>query len=175
LVAFWVTAIVASFLGLFIGAVGDTNGDLLEEKLAADSDRNKAQNSLKSARNRLVASERRVETLEGKVNFLSGQVSARQEPAEKKAAAPKPSPRPARERRQPPRIEVPSVVGKTHQYAQDRMQASGLYNLREEDATGLDRLLLDDRNWTVVSQSPAAGSRVSESKSIVLKSKKKGE
>ena len=73
------------------------------------------------------------------------------------------------------RIRVPSVVGKDHQLAQDTMQAAGLYNLSEEDATGQGRMLLFDRNWTVVSQSPKAGSRVSEDATITLSSKKDGE
>ncbi|MEJ7787441.1 MAG: PASTA domain-containing protein [Solirubrobacteraceae bacterium] len=73
------------------------------------------------------------------------------------------------------KIEVPDVVGENHQDAQDRMQAEGLYNLREKDATGLDRLLLLDSNWEVVSQKPAAGKRVSENATITLSSKKIGE
>jgi hypothetical protein len=73
------------------------------------------------------------------------------------------------------KIKVPNVVGKDHQLAQDTMQAAGLYHLVEEDATGQDRVLLYDRNWTVVSQSPPAGSRVSEDKAIVLRAKKDGE
>jgi hypothetical protein len=72
-------------------------------------------------------------------------------------------------------IEVPDVVGKDHQLAQDTMQAAGLYNLSEEDATGQGRMLLVDRNWTVVSQSPAAGSMVNEDETITLRSKKDGE
>jgi hypothetical protein len=72
-------------------------------------------------------------------------------------------------------IEVPDVVGKDHQLAQDTMQAAGLYNLSEEDATGQGRLLLVDRNWTVVSQSPPAGTKVNEDQTIVLRSKKDGE
>ncbi|MDP8903849.1 MAG: PASTA domain-containing protein [Chloroflexota bacterium] len=62
-----------------------------------------------------------------------------------------------------------------HQLAQDTMQAAGLYNLSEEDATGQDRLLLFDRNWTVVEQDPPAGTRVSEDQTIILRSKKDNE
>ena len=72
-------------------------------------------------------------------------------------------------------IEVPDVVGEDHQLAQDTMQAAGLYNLSEEDATGEGRMLLYDRNWTVVSQDPPAGTRVSEDQTITLSSKKDGE
>lgn len=69
-------------------------------------------------------------------------------------------------------ITVPDVVGKNHQLAQDTMQAAGLYNLSEEDATGQGRLLLWDRNWKVVSQDPPAGSHVSEDATVTLRSKK---
>jgi hypothetical protein len=73
------------------------------------------------------------------------------------------------------RISVPGVVGWDHQLAQDTMQAAGLYSLTEEDATGQGRLLLWDRNWTVVSQSPAAGMLVTEDTTILLRSKKDDE
>jgi beta-lactam-binding protein with PASTA domain len=73
------------------------------------------------------------------------------------------------------KIKVPDVEGIDHQLAQDTMQAAGLYNLAEEDATGQGRMLLIDRNWTVVSQSPAAGSMVSEDQTITLRSKKDDE
>jgi beta-lactam-binding protein with PASTA domain len=72
-------------------------------------------------------------------------------------------------------IAVPDVVGMDHQLAQDTMQAAGLYNLSEEDATGQGRLLLWDRNWTVVGQSPSAGAMVTEDQTIILSSKKDGE
>lgn len=72
-------------------------------------------------------------------------------------------------------ITVPNVVGKDHQLAQDTMQAAGLYSLEEEDATGQDRLLIYDRNWTVVKQDPAAGTKVSEDTTIKLSAKKDGE
>ena len=72
-------------------------------------------------------------------------------------------------------IEVPSVVGKSHQLAQDMMQDAGLYNLAEEDATGAGRALILDRGWVVVSQSPKAGTKVNEDQTIVLRSKKVGE
>jgi beta-lactam-binding protein with PASTA domain len=72
-------------------------------------------------------------------------------------------------------VEVPNVVGIDHQLAQDTMQAAGLYNLAEEDATGQGRMLLWDRNWTVVSQDPPAGDMVSPDTTIVLRSKKDDE
>lgn len=70
------------------------------------------------------------------------------------------------------KITVPNVVGKIHQDAQDTMQAAGLFNLAEEDATGQGRMLIIDRNWRVVSQSPRPGSRVSEDTTVTLRSKK---
>ena len=73
------------------------------------------------------------------------------------------------------KIRVPNVVGKDHQLAQDTMQGARLYNLTEEDATGQGRSLVVDRNWTVVSQSPTAGTMVSEDRTITLRSKKDDE
>jgi hypothetical protein len=72
-------------------------------------------------------------------------------------------------------ITVPDVVGEDHQLAQDTLQAAGLYSLDEEDATGQGRLLLWDRNWTVVRQDPPAGTKVNEDETITLSSKKDGE
>lgn len=54
---------------------------------------------------------------------------------------------------------VPSVVGMNHQEAQDFLQSRGFYNLRERDCSGRGRALVWDRNWKVVRQTPAAGSR----------------
>lgn len=73
---------------------------------------------------------------------------------------------------QPASGTVPNVVGMNHQAAQDAMQEAGFYNLTEEDATGQGRMLIMDRNWVVVSQSPKGGAKVSEDKKIVLRSKK---
>ena len=69
-------------------------------------------------------------------------------------------------------VRVPYVLGMDHQQAQDTMQAAGLYRLFEEDATGQGRYLLWDRNWTVVAQRPAAGTRVPRRHAIVLYSVK---
>jgi PASTA domain-containing protein len=86
-----------------------------------------------------------------------------------------PPPAPPRPPAASSKITVPNVVGKNHQLAQDTMQSAGLYALTEEDATGQGRALLFDRNWVVVSQSPKPGVRVSEDRTITLRSKKIGE
>jgi beta-lactam-binding protein with PASTA domain len=67
---------------------------------------------------------------------------------------------------------VPDVVGKNHQEAQDALQASGFYNLAEEDATGQGRHLVMDRNWVVVSQDPQGGTVLDPTKKVSLHSKK---
>ena len=72
-------------------------------------------------------------------------------------------------------INVPNVVGKDHQLAQDTMQAAGLYMLMEEDASGQGRLLLLDRNWTTVRQRPKASECVDEGTEITLYAVKDGE
>jgi beta-lactam-binding protein with PASTA domain len=63
---------------------------------------------------------------------------------------------------------VPNVVGMNHQAAQDRLQSRGFHNLRERDCSGRGRLLLFDRHWRVVRQSPEAGRRVRTSRAITL-------
>jgi beta-lactam-binding protein with PASTA domain len=70
---------------------------------------------------------------------------------------------------------VPDVVGMVHQTAQDTMQASGLYVLAEQDATGQGRLLINDRNWVTTAQTPAAGEVVDCGTTVTLSAKKIGE
>lgn len=86
-----------------------------------------------------------------------------------------PKPAAAASESQAAEIEVPDVVGENHQYAQDTMQAAGLYMLDERDATGRGRMLVWDRNWVVVEQDPPAGTMVTEDTTITLSSKKEGE
>ena len=63
---------------------------------------------------------------------------------------------------------VPDEVGKNHQRAQNHLQSKGFFNIRERDCSGRGRLLLFDRNWKVLRQSPQAGARVSTRRSITL-------
>ncbi|WP_246485822.1 PASTA domain-containing protein [Kribbella qitaiheensis] len=70
---------------------------------------------------------------------------------------------------------VPDVVGVNHQLAQDTMQAAGYFYLTEQDATGKGRLLINDRNWVVVSQLPTGGTKAPLDTKILLRSKKIGE
>jgi hypothetical protein len=73
------------------------------------------------------------------------------------------------------KISVPAVVGMNHQAAQDTMQAAGLYNLREHDGSGQNRLLIWDRNWTTIAQDPPAGTLVSPDAVITLTAVKKSD
>lgn len=54
--------------------------------------------------------------------------------------------------------ELPDLVGKGLQYAQNAAQRAGFERLWSHDATGRDREQIDDRNWRVCFQEPAAGS-----------------
>ncbi|WP_233243802.1 PASTA domain-containing protein [Paraconexibacter algicola] len=101
--------------------------------------------------------------------------AAADEPAEDRAPAEMPEPDPEPTDDGGDCITVPAVQGKDHQLAQDTMQAAGLYLLDEEDATGQGRMLIIDRNWTVVEQRPAAGACVDADTTILLRSRKDGE
>jgi hypothetical protein len=70
------------------------------------------------------------------------------------------------------KIVVPNVVGKDLQFAQDTMQAAGLYNLTSHDSTGQARSQVLDRNWQVTDQSPPAGSKVAADQLVDLGAKK---
>lgn len=52
---------------------------------------------------------------------------------------------------------LPNLVGQDLQAAQDEAQAAGFYVLDDQDASDQNRLQINDRNWTVCSQEPAAG------------------
>lgn len=113
------------------------------------------------------------------------QNAAEQESAEQAEAEPEPTAarkRKPKKKRQPrrsssarTRIIVPGVIGMDHQAAQNRMQAAGLYNLRELDGTGQGRLLIWDRNWVVIDQRPAPGSTATENTKVTLISVKDDE
>ncbi|MDU0291440.1 hypothetical protein [Saccharothrix longispora] len=75
----------------------------------------------------------------------------------------------------PETCTVPDVVGMVHQRAQDTMQDAGLFQLREEDATGRGRMLIVDRNWTTTAQSVAAGQVVACDTEITLAARKTDE
>lgn len=72
----------------------------------------------------------------------------------------------------PKMCTVPDVVGKIHQDAQNAMQAAGLYMLKEQDASGQGRLLINDRNWRTTAQSVAAGTSVDCKTEIMLSAEK---
>ncbi|WP_259305472.1 hypothetical protein [Streptomyces koyangensis] len=48
-------------------------------------------------------------------------------------------------------------MGENLQFAQDSAQAAGFYLLDDQDASGLGRLQVMDRNWTVCSREPGPG------------------
>ncbi|GAA3241762.1 PASTA domain-containing protein [Actinocorallia longicatena] len=92
------------------------------------------------------------------------------------AAAPPPSARAEKPSPKPVLVKMPNLVGRNHQEAQDLLQSKGFVKLREHDATGQGRLLIWDRNWVVVSQTPAPGTRVDpEHTKVTLNSRKKTE
>jgi beta-lactam-binding protein with PASTA domain len=73
---------------------------------------------------------------------------------------------PGFERRAERRV-MPDVGCMDLQLAQDKVQAAGFYRVASRDASGQRRRQVDDRNWVVVSQTPAPGTRT-RSPRIVL-------
>lgn len=73
------------------------------------------------------------------------------------------------------KIKVPKVIGMNHQTAQDTLQSQGFYLMTEVDSTGAARLILWDRNWQVIRQSPKPGTLVDpDSTTVTLYSDKIG-
>jgi hypothetical protein len=68
---------------------------------------------------------------------------------------------------------VPSVVGQRLNQAKARLSAAGLTNIKAVDATAQNRIILDDNNWIVEVQSPAADTTVVDQRAqIILKARK---
>lgn len=67
---------------------------------------------------------------------------------------------------------VPQVVGMVLQDAQDLLQGLGSSVMDQEDASGQGRMQIDDSNWTVCSQDPAAGVEAPLTATILLSSVK---
>jgi beta-lactam-binding protein with PASTA domain len=69
----------------------------------------------------------------------------------------------------PARLHVmPDVVCMDLQLAQDKLQAAAFDNVRSKDGTPYDRRQVDDRNWVVVAQDPAAGTRGDSNTPVML-------
>lgn len=69
---------------------------------------------------------------------------------------------------------MPDVVCLNLQDAQNKIQDHGVFFSRSEDASGKARQQMWDRNWVVVAQRPAAGTKVGEGEAV-LSVVKKGE
>ncbi|MDT0351889.1 hypothetical protein [Pseudonocardia charpentierae] len=76
--------------------------------------------------------------------------------ADERVAAPSPAPVGTPEPL-PPALALPGLVGKGLQQAEDEAQAAGFFALTSHDALGQRRDQVQDREWTVCFQDPAAG------------------
>ncbi len=74
---------------------------------------------------------------------------------------------PVYDRSQPGRL--PKLTCFDLQEAQDTLESAGFINVSSEDASGMDRAQIIDRNWTVVGQRPSPGPTVAKSTQIVLR------
>lgn len=64
----------------------------------------------------------------------------------------------------PATAELPNLVGKGLQAAQDQAQEAGFYQLTSHDATGRGRMQISDRGWEVCFQAPAPGEHPTDTK-----------
>jgi colicin import membrane protein len=67
------------------------------------------------------------------------------------------TPTPTADEEVPTTFTMPDVVGMNLQEAQDALQGVGSLLMDQTDASGQDRTQLDDSNWQVCTQDPAAG------------------
>lgn len=70
---------------------------------------------------------------------------------------------------------MPNLVGMNLQTAQDTLQKQGSYLLDQQDAKGLNRVQVNDSNWKVCVQEPAANASVRTDQEVVLKAVKNDE
>ena len=69
-------------------------------------------------------------------------------------------------------IVMPKLVGQNLQLAQDILQKQGSFVMDQTDALGLDRIQVNDSNWTVCAQDPKAGTEIEASAVVTLASVK---
>jgi hypothetical protein len=62
---------------------------------------------------------------------------------------------------------MPDVVGMNLQAAQDLIQTTGVFFSKSVDCTGRDRMQILDRDWQVVSQTPAPGAAFGEDEAVL--------
>jgi hypothetical protein len=72
-------------------------------------------------------------------------------------------------------VAVPDIVGGDHQAGQDELLAARFVDVKEIDASGKNRPIDLDREWTVTKTEPAAGSCVDPNATITVYAKKDGE
>jgi PASTA domain len=64
---------------------------------------------------------------------------------------------------------VPSVVGRRLSAAEKTLSAAGYRSVKPVDDTGRNRVVIDPENWTVDSQTPAAGADAATGTTITLR------
>lgn len=64
-------------------------------------------------------------------------------------------------------VLMPNVVCMNLQAAQDEIQKYGVFFSRSDDATGMNRSQILDRNWIVVKQTPLPGQPVTELEAVL--------
>jgi PASTA domain len=64
---------------------------------------------------------------------------------------------------------VPSVVGQRLSTAERTLASAGYRSIKRVDDTGRNRIVIDPQNWTVNSQTPAAGAAVGTGTTIILR------
>ncbi len=62
---------------------------------------------------------------------------------------------------------MPDVICMNLQEAQDEIQDHGVFLSKSEDATGEDRMQMNDSNWVVVDQTPAPGTPIEEGEAVL--------
>jgi hypothetical protein len=72
-------------------------------------------------------------------------------------------------------VAVPDIVGGDHQAGQDELLAARFVDVKEIDASGKNRPIDLDREWTVTKTDPAAGTCVDPNATITVYAKKDGE
>jgi hypothetical protein len=65
------------------------------------------------------------------------------------------------------RVPMPDVTCMNLQDAQNAIQVAGVFFSRSDDATGQGRAQIVDRNWVVVSQTPAPGALIGEGDAVL--------
>jgi hypothetical protein len=168
----WFLPTVVGVAAFAVGIASAGHSDPTPSQIKASSEYQALTTDLQRAKDEAAAAQTAADdaktaqkTAEDKVAELQAAASASTDP-------PAPAATETTTAQQTPTMTMPNVLGKNLQLAQDTLQRLGSYVMDQQDASGLGRMQINDSNWKVCTQDPAAGAVVPTDTLVTLGSVK---